>query len=53
MTNYEKIKSMSVEELSEFFDSVYLDGYYDGEHECIYAPVCDKEWLESEVSDND
>ena len=51
MTNYEKIKSMSVEELSEFFDSVYLDGYYDGEHECIYGTRYDREWLESEAEE--
>lgn len=51
MTNYEKIKSMSVEELAELFKDIYHEGYYAGLHEAIYAPVCDKEWLEQEIEE--
>lgn len=52
MTNYEIIKSMSVEEMAKFFSRVYLDGYYDGEHECIYGTRYNREWLEQEAEDD-
>lgn len=51
MTNFEKIKNMTVEEMAEFFDCVYLEGCYDGEHECVYGTRYDREWLEEEAEE--
>lgn len=52
MTNYERIKNMSVEELVGFIEDVYCLGWNDGvsfteghdRDNCL-----DKQWLESEV----
>lgn len=40
MTNYEKIKAMSIEEMAEFFN-YFVDAYY--------FPEGVRQWLESEV----
>lgn len=55
MTNFERIKSMSADELSEFLENVssglagltikFFDAYISGCKECI------KIWLESEVKE--
>lgn len=50
MTNYERIKQMSVDEMADFLDYVYLDGYYDKEHNAVYGTMYDKEWLKQEVT---
>ncbi len=46
MTNYERITSMSVDELADFITSVTFDAlegeYWDTEKSC-------KEWLETEI----
>lgn len=59
MTNFEKIKSMSVDELAE-----KLDDLFSCDH-CYFAEFCDeniegttctgvlKEWLESEAKENE
>jgi len=63
MTNYEKIKSMSIEEMAVAFDENSCCGF------CAYKKICAKssalfidlkkcqerikEWLESEVIEND
>ena len=59
MTNYERIKKMSVEELAEFMNVCGNDipPYCDYEKvsavRCNYNCLdCAKEWLESEVMDN-
>lgn len=56
MTNYEKIKSMSLEEMAEWLDETLLD------HDCcvgidVNCEECDcisgrKKWLESEAKDD-
>lgn len=45
MTNYERIRNMSVEEMSNFLMDWYID--------CISgnAPMNVKKWLESEVTE--
>lgn len=48
MTNYEKIKSMSVDEMAVFLDKVQLDSWFKGNNEDYEAPF-DKQWLESEA----
>lgn len=62
MTNYEKIKSMSIDELSIFLMKVnlaYSEDCMVGISECKHRQVdggcklCFKEWLESEVEQNE
>lgn len=62
MTNFEHIKQMSVEELSLFLmrvNSSYSEDCMVGIADCKYPNIdnncslCFKEWLESEVDDND
>ncbi len=59
MTNYEKVKSMSVEEMADFIgkkpfctlnisDCVY--GWYNDDYDCREHAKC---WLESEVTQNE
>lgn len=56
MTNYERVKNMSVEELANFIltisdDEKNLSKIINGEE--IYGSVCEvMQWLESEVTDN-
>ena len=60
MTNYDRIKQMSIEEMATMLDNFRLD--------CSYCPACDfcnksfkdeecrdivKKWLEQEVEEND
>lgn len=54
MTNYEKIKAMSVEEMAEF-----IHGLFGWEGSCGFCKTCDndciggmKKWLESEVEED-
>ena len=55
MTNYERIKQMSVEEMAEYFCKYGglplcpLNAPHCRSNEC---PKCFKKWLESEVDDN-
>lgn len=55
MTNYEKIKAMSVEEMAEFIPDWSFKAckishdYIECDNEC---EKCVKEWLESEVEEN-
>ena len=57
MTNYEKIKQMSIEEIAELFPCPYQ--YILNEEECIHGwheydcIKCTKQWLESEVEEGD
>ena len=61
MTNYDRIKSMSVEEMAEFICSIYDDKQEpytaDKNIEGYTIPDYDesniKEWLEQEVEEND
>ena len=57
MTNFERIKAMSVEELSRFIISTaWVCRYCDPEKECGWdddCSLCSKEWLESEVQDEE
>lgn len=57
MTNYEKIKAMSVEEMAQndmggFLNCPYIttDIYCNDDKDCI---ACVKHWLESEVKEDD
>lgn len=45
MTNYERIKNMSVEEMSNFLMDWFIDGITGN------APMNVKQWLESEVTE--
>lgn len=49
MTNYEKIKNMSIEEMAKMF----CKGDFDANEECSYCDctICTKEWLESEIEE--
>lgn len=52
MTNFERLKQMNADELADFLNSVYINGYIDGgsfSHICETA--YDKNWLESEVQE--
>ena len=59
MTNFERIKAMSVEEMAKFLQDVNLV-YGDcmvGLEECKHSDdnncaICFKEWLETEVENN-
>jgi hypothetical protein len=61
MTNFERIKAMSIEEMAELFDvlnenDICLKPKCKDCHECIYDEWCSNrhrksiEWLESEVT---
>lgn len=50
MTNYEKIKQMSVEEMAEKLPCPYNEYYLDCNKDCDCKKCC-KEWLESEVEE--
>ena len=58
MTNYEKIKAMSVEEMAEFLDSCSCNHcVYYKKYEPTYCEYCDcvegiTQYLESEVEEN-
>lgn len=57
MTNYEKIKNMSIEDLAHFLDKITY--CCNNDSECGYCPLYDacigttssKTWLESEVEE--
>lgn len=51
MTNYERIKQMSVEEMTDFITDVYHEGYLDGQRDSLYGTMYDREWLESEAEE--
>ena len=53
MTNFERIQDMTVDEMTEFIANVYHEGYLDGQRDSLYGTMYDREWLESEVTDND
>ena len=50
LTNYDRIRNMSVEEMAEFMGDVYKQGYIDNLHDmpCVENKEI-KQWLESEV----
>ena len=50
MTNFEKIKQMSVEEMAEIITCPYLGERVDCCDDCI---ECNKKWLESEVREDE
>ena len=50
MTNFERIKAMSVEEMAEFLGSILAHGWVCGANDREYDQY-DKEWLESEVEE--
>lgn len=50
MTNFEKIKAMTVEEIAEIIICPYLGERVDCRDNCI---ECRKKWLESEVQENE
>nr|DAJ50703.1 MAG TPA: hypothetical protein [Caudoviricetes sp.] len=61
MTNYERIKNMSIEEMAKWLDEmlfgkiqdIYKCGYYENDSESQYQ-LCVKDrksWLESEVEE--
>jgi hypothetical protein len=64
LTNYEKIKAMSIDEMLEFIeiDMLELEGgtikvYHQCEYvitcgSCVNAHECIKKWLESEVEED-
>lgn len=60
MTNYDRIKSMSIDEMLEFLNSVSrtgacASGYYVNCRDCPFMDTeCNnlKSWLETEVSDD-
>lgn len=50
MTNYEKIKEMSIDELAEYIESITTCSYCPIEEcACNYCYGSIKEWLENEV----
>ena len=60
MTNYEKIKQMTVEEMAEFFTENKINCFYtvrEGKRPCLVSgPVCTpeecfKQWLLQEVEE--
>ena len=63
MTNYEKIKGMSIEETAEFLGSIYIQvdfeqttfscNFYDNDEEIKIDFRDIKEWLESEEEENE
>lgn len=53
MTNYERIKQMTAEEMAEFISGIYHEGYLDGQRDSLYGTMYDKDWLESEVAEDD
>lgn len=57
MTNYEKIKNMTVEEMEQFIEHTMPCGcciYVDDEHcECLKCKEGITAWLKQEVVDND
>ena len=48
MTNYEKIKSMSVDEMEHFLLKVHCDGWVKGNND-DFDTSFDRKWLESEA----
>lgn len=57
MTNYEKIKAMSIEEMAEWICGIYDDDYCDGKYICgttipVYDEETIREYLESEVEED-
>lgn len=51
MTNYEKIKSMSVDEMERFLLKVHCDGWVKGNND-DFGATFDRQWLESEAEPN-
>ena len=53
MTNYEKIKNLSIEEMADFMNEMDLNpcGHCNGECEILSCIERYKEWLESEVEE--
>lgn len=53
MTNYEKIKNMSIEEMADFFiDAEICIEDFGGTLNCddmLFCTICFRKWLESEV----
>lgn len=53
MTNFKMLREMNIDEMADFITDVYLEGYLDGQRDSLYGTMYDKDWLESEVTDND
>lgn len=50
-TNFDKIKTMSVEEMADFLLEVHSNGWVMGANDDLEDPLYNKEWLESEVTE--
>ena len=50
MTNYEKIKNMTIDEMAKIFCKANLD--VNEECPCCDCTICSKEWLESEIEED-
>lgn len=50
MTNYEKIKNMSIDEMAEYL-SYRMVFTCTASDECVECNQCFRKWLESEVTD--
>lgn len=48
MTNYERIKAMTVEEMGEFLSDIYFEGFYDRLAHKVEPHKYTVEWLEEE-----
>ena len=54
MTNYDRIKSMSVEEMAKIIKDIYTQGYIDCLHDEGNVGTRDiEQWLLQEVSEDD
>ena len=52
MTNYERIKAMSVQEMAELFDDIQTDALYlEGAINDLKYPTAWDKWLNSEVEE--
>ena len=50
MTNFEKIKAMTIEEMLKLFIEIYNRGWIDGCNDDTLN-IYDKNWLESEIEE--
>ena len=53
MTNFKMLREMNIDEMADFITVVCLEGYLDGQRDSLYGTMYDKDWLESEATDND
>ena len=53
VTNFDRIKAMSVEEMAEFLSEVHSNGWCMGANDDNDHIKWDKEWLESEVQEDE